>query len=239
MKKCKPNFRTNKFPGCGDVKPIFKYGGCQSCIIKWTQETEDGAEWLRKQTAYKYKKNKAVSDREERKKKKEMRIEMMSTSEYWSNIFQPKFNELIRIIDKGSGCIATRRTTGQMQAGHYIHAGANKTLSINAHNVFLQSMESNHFQSGDVLKYQDGLRLVFGDNYFNFIESLKRCPALHLTKIELMESHEVVMRLRKEYKDEKYEFLSPLERIEMRNDINSKIGLYPEEFVVYYTDKKY
>ena len=209
MKKCKPNFRMNKFPGCGEVKHIFKYGSCQSCFIKWTQETEEGGAWLQKQTAYKMKKNEREKRVEKKKIDRKMKIELMTTSEYWSNVFQPKFNELIRIIDKGCGCIATRRTTGQMQAGHYIHAGVNKTISINAHNIFLQSMESNHYRSGDVIKYQDGIKIVFGENYFNFVEGLKKCPALHLTKIELMEAYEIVLRLRREYKKKNTSFLAP------------------------------
>lgn len=239
MKTCKPNYRTQYFEGCGEEKQIFKYGACQSCFIKWATTTEDGKKWHAKQTAYKMRDNEKKERVKSRAEKREMKIQLMSTSKYWSDVFQPKFNELIRIIDKGSGCIATRRTTGQMQAGHYVHAGVNKTISINAHNIFLQSMESNHFQSGDILKYQDGLKIMFGENYFNFIQRLKRCPALHLTKIELIDYYKIVLRLRRDYKKENYEFLSPLERIEMRNDINLKLGIYPKEFLVYDSTIKY
>lgn len=239
MKQCKPNYRMNKFSGCGKTKTIFKYGSCQSCFINWTQKTEDGKAWLEKNRIKKFKENQKNKRVEQKKLDRKMKIDLMSTSQYWSDVFQPKFNELIRIVDKGCGCIATRRTTGQMQAGHYIHAGVNKTISINAHNIFVQSMESNHFRSGDVIKYQDGIRTVFGENYFNFVESLKACPALHLTKIELMQAYEIILRLRREYKKEEYQFLSPLERIEMRNEINSELGLYPEEFTVYLTTKTY
>lgn len=239
MKICKPNFRMNKFPGCGEEKFIFKYGACQECFIKWATTTEDGKAWHKKQTAYKMQQNQKEKSREQKAKDRELRIQLMTNTEYWSNVFQPRFNELIRLIDKGCGCVATRRTTGKMEAGHYIHAGVNKTISINAHNIFLQSMESNHFRSGDVLKYQDGIRVIFGENYFNFIESLKRCPALHLTKIELIERYDEVLRLRRLYRDAKLQFLSPLERIEMRNEINESLGLYPEEFSIYSPNKNY
>ena len=233
MKACKPNYRMNKFTGCGEVKPILRYGSCQQCFIKWVNDTPEGKAWFEKNRVKKFKENQKEKRVEQKKIDRKMRIEMMSTSEYWSKVFQPKFNELIRIIDKGSGCIATRRTTGQMQSGHYIHAGSNKTISINAHNIFLQSMESNHFQSGDILKYQDGLINTFGEDYFEFVQSLKKCPSLHLTKIELMEAYEKVLKLRLDLKKQELQFLSPLERIEMRNLVNETLCLYPKEFSSY------
>ena len=227
------------FQGCGKEKPIFKYGACQKCFISWTMETENGKEWLEKNRLRKFKQNQREKTKEKRKKDRQMKIELMSTSQYWSNVFQIKFNEVIRIIDNGCGCICTRRTDGKMNAGHYVHAGVNKTISINAHNAFQQSMESNHYQSGDLLKYQDGIKNIFGTNYFNFVESLRKCPALHISKIELMEANKKLNEFKKELKHQEIFQLKSNERIELRNDLNQYLGLYPYEFMNYEPNKIY
>lgn len=233
-KPCKGNYRVNKFKGCGTTAPTKRtYGLCPQCLYSWSNETTEGKEWFEKQLAFKLQKNQKEKEREERKQTRQMKIDLMSTSEYWSNVFQPRFNDVIRLIDKGSGCIATNRTTGKMDAGHYYHAGSNKTLSINAHNIFLQSWESNNFQSGDLIKYQDGLIRVFGEEYFEFINSLKKCPSLHLSKIELIEKYDSVLKLRLGYKKQNLQFLTPMERIELRNEVNETLGLYPKEFLTF------
>jgi hypothetical protein len=239
MKKCKPNYRMNKFPGCGELKTILRYGSCRSCFINWTQETEEGSEWLKKQTAYRFKKNQSEKKKEDREKDREMRVHLMSTSKYWAKVFQPKFNDTIRVIDKGSGCIVSNSTLGKQAAGHYFSVGSNKSLSLNAHNVFLQSFQSNGWRGGEPIQYRNGIYRVFGENYGRFTDKLPQCPALNLTKIELIEYRVKLMKIYNEYKSEEYFQLSPLERIEMRNDLNSELGIYPEEFSIYYTNKIY
>lgn len=221
--------------GIRSYKHKYGYGIDCKCLAKWSLETKEGKQWLSKQTAYKLKKNQKEKRKQERKHTKRMKIDLMSTSEYWSKIFQPTFNQLIREVDKGCACIATGRTTGKPNAGHFFHAGHNKTLSINAHNIFLQSFESNHYQSGDVLKYEDGIIRVFGNEYMEFIKNLRKCPALHLTKIELMESIKTVRQLIKKYKAENISYAHPKIRIERRNEINETLNLYPKEFSFYET----
>ena len=166
-----------------------------------------------------------------------MKIELMSTSEYWSKVFQLRFNELIRLVDNGNGCICTNSTLGKMNAGHFYSVGSNKTLSLNAHNVHIQSEHSNSFKGGQPLEYRDGIKRVFGEEYLDFMENLKRCPALNITKIELMERYETVLRLKREFKAGEYFCLSPMERIEMRNHINKELGLYPDDFSEFDTTK--
>lgn len=236
MKKlnCKGIGKAKGFDGCGETSQNRRYGLCQNCLRTWATTTDNGKEWLEQQTAWKMKKEEKSIKKEQRKKDREMKIHLMSTSKYWSEVFQPRFNEVIRLIDNGCGCICTGRTTGKQNAGHYIHAGKNKTLSVNAHNLFLQSFESNHYQSGDVLKFQDGLKNTFGEEYFEFIESLKKCPPLHLSKIELQEAYSKLSKFRKELlEDDKPVFRLPGNRIHLRNRLNYILGLYPDEFSIY------
>jgi hypothetical protein len=236
MKKCKSCGTELPFTirnGMRNYKHKYGYGIECKCLAKWSLSTKEGKEWLATQTAYKLKNNQKEKRKEQRKKDRRIKIELMSTSEYWSKIFQPKFNQLIREVDKACACIATGRTTGKPNAGHFYHAGHNKTLSINAHNIFLQSFESNHYQSGDVLKYEEGVIRTFGGDYMEFIKNLRKCPALHLTKIELMDSIKKVNQLIKKYRKENVTYAHPKIRMQRRNEINETLDLYPEEFSIY------
>lgn len=234
MKKCKPNFRMNHFEGCGEEKPIFKYGSCQKCFIKWTQETEEGGAWLKKMTIQKVKKDKAEKSRLANVEKKRQRIEMMSNVEYWSKILQPNINLVARLIDQGNPCIATEKF-GKMNGGHYISVGANRTTSLNLHNIHIQSFQSNHFQSGDIIKYQAGLQRVYGEDYYQFVESLRRTPSLNITKIEMKEYNSIARKAISILRDDFNKDLirSPAQRIKMRNMINEELGIYDKEFTTF------
>lgn len=239
MKKCKGINKAKGFDGCGKPSQQRQYGLCISCLRQWSISTEEGKKWLKKQTAWKMKKNEKESKKEQRKKDREMKIQLMSTSEYWSNVFQPRFNEIIRIIDNGNGCICTNSTLGKLNAGHYFSVGSNKSLSINLHNVHIQSEHSNSYKGGEPLKYRDGIKRVFGENYLNFMDSLKKCPSLNITKIELIEAYDLLLETRRSLLANELYLLSPLERIELRNEINEILEFYPKEFSVYDPNKIY
>lgn len=239
MKKCKGNDKVDKFEGCGKPSENRTYGLCPKCLYKWSTETEKGKAWFKKRTSWKMKKNEKESKKEQRKKDREMKIQLMSTSEYWAKIFQKRFNEIIRIIDNGNGCICTNSTLGKQNAGHYFSVGSNKSLSLNLHNVHIQSEHSNSYKGGEPLKYRDGIKRVFGENYLNFMDSLKKCPSLNITKIELIEAYDLLLETRRNLLANELYLLSPLERIELRNEINEILEFYPKEFSVYDPNKIY
>lgn len=233
MKPCKGNYRVNNFQGCGTNDGYNrKFGLCPKCLYKWTQESSLGKEWFNKQTAFKQAKNNRKKSVEKTKQTRQMKIDLMSNTEYWSKELQPKINLIARLIDHGHPCIATGNF-GKMAGGHYVSVGSNRTLSLNLHNIFIQSFASNSFKGGDTLKYQIGLKNTFGEDYFNFIESLPQCPSLNITKIEMIEYRETAMEIIKDLKNDDKSIRTPNERIELRNKVNQELGIYEKQFSFY------
>lgn len=181
-------------------------------------------------------KNKANKEKEQKRKnteeKKRMNIDIMSTDKYRSKILQPVINEIARLVDFGQACIATEKYEGKMAGGHFVAVGANRTICLNLHNIFIQSFHSNSWKGGDNLKYREGIKRVFGIEYLNFMENLQSHPKLGLTKGQMIEIHENACKIRSKLrKNEKIR--SPKERIELRNQINIELGIYQEEYCIF------
>lgn len=236
MKKinCKGIGKAKSFEGCGVPSGIRRYGLCPQCLRTWATETEQGKQWLAKQTAYKMRKKDKEDKKVEREKKAKMKIDLMSNTKYWSQVLQPKINLLARLIDHGHPCIATKNF-GKMNGGHYISVQANRSMSLNLHNIHIQSFESNHWKSGDTLKYQAGIRRVYGDQYLDFIDSMKRMPPLNITKIEMQEYAKRANYLIKIIKSNQ-KIRTPEERIMLRNSVNEDLGIYDQKYAHFEID---
>lgn len=227
-RQCKGQGLANKFKGCAELSNKRRYGLCPSCLYTWSKTTDEGIQWLERQKL-RVEKEKA---KEKRKEKKEQRYNNMSVSKYRSNILQPIFNEIARLIDYGSGCIATDITTGKMNGGHRWSVGANPTLSLNLHNIHLQSFHSNHWKSGDETRYDEGLENRYGIYYKDFVYLIRQCPPLHLTKDDLREIAPKARKIRNQLRKELKVYTSK-ERIELRNKYNDELGIYPNEFSIF------
>ncbi len=180
-------------------------------------------------------KNKSAKEKEQKRKgieeKKRMTVDLMSDDKYRSTVLQPVINEIARLIDFGQPCIATENY-GKENGGHYISVGANRTICLNLHNIHIQSFESNHWKSGDTLKYQGGIRKVYGEDYLAYMDSLQKHPPIQLRKNFMIEIYENACKIRlKLRKNEKLR--NPNERIELRNAINIELGIYQEEYCIF------
>ncbi len=219
-KKCKGIGKAVEY-GCG--KEVIKRvnGLCQSCYGKFvsndTGKIQRSIEKARK-----------IRDAAEKRIQRERKVELMSTTAYWSKVVQPVINEIARLIDKGLPCISSGNFPDVAHGGHYISVGANRTLSLNLHNIHLQSVESNHFKGGDMLRYREGLINRYGIKYVEFIEGLKKCPVLSLSKKDLMTIHDKAKKVRNTLKNG--EFATFESRISARNIVNDILGIYPMEF---------
>ncbi len=78
--------------------------------------------------------------------------------------------------------MATGNFEGKMAGGHYTSVGSNRTICLNIHNIFIQSFASNSWNGGDDKRYREGLINTFGEDYLDFVESLKRHKPLHFKK---------------------------------------------------------
>lgn len=214
--------------GCGKPSTKRKFGLCPACLWEWMCTNDNGKVWRETQFLPRVKKK---TEREVKKRNREQKektkIELMSSDKYRAKYVQPIINKIARQIDYGHPCIATGNF-GKMNGGHYISVGANRTTCVNLHNIFIQSFESNHHRSGDTLKYQRGLREVFGQKYFDFIESLKGTPPINFTKqdfIELKERAKYVL----ETIEKDLKIRTPLERIRLRDWSNRRLTVYNDE----------
>jgi len=157
-------------------------------------------------------------------KSKEKKRELMTLGE-WKGVLQPIINAIARKIDYGQPCIATGLFYGKVNGGHYVAVGANASLRFNLHNIHIQSEHSNSFKGGDNLRYQDGLKQVYGIEYFEYVDSL-RMRYKHIG-LSIEDIKRIIPIARKILRDlPENEIYTPLDRIRLRTEINQKLGIY-------------
>ena len=228
VKNCKGQNKASGFEGCGRQVHVFKrkFGLCPSCLYDWMTETTEGLKYKEKQFLPKVSKNLKHT---KQKEKTQAKRELMSVDKYRAKVLQPVINEIARLIDYDCPCIATGNYNGKMAGGHYHSVGSNRTLALNLHNIHIQSFHSNSWKGGDDKRYQEGLKEVYSNSYFEFVESLKGQSALHLTKPDLVAIYKKSLKVRAELK-RGLEYREPRQRIFLRNLVNKRLGIYDEQF---------
>jgi len=167
------------------------------------------------------------------KEKKKRLIYLESVSGVQSKYIQPKVNELVRIIDNGLPCIATGNF-GKMAAGHYYHAGGHSQIRFNLHNIHIQSFQSNSFKSGDALNYRQGIINTYGEDYIQFMESLKQTPINDHTKAFYLELNNKLIEVKKWLKVQvNGQMQDVANRIQLRNEVNLLLGIYDREYCIF------
>jgi hypothetical protein len=145
---------------------------------------------------------------------------------------QNKVQEIARLIDHHLPCLA-RGKFGQMHGGHIYSKGSSPNCKFNLHNIHRQSAQSNHWQNDDYL-LREGLKKEYGDEYFEFILSLRNTAVVKYSNKEYEDFYKMACKiatsLRNNINDEPY---SLIERIELRNDINKTLGIYDNRFLVF------
>ena len=159
--------------------------------------------------------------------KKEHQIEKnnIKTLAKWKGTLQPLINQIARLIDLGQPCIATGSYNGKMNGGHCIAVGANSTLRFNLHNIHIQSVHSNSYKGGDNIRYKQGIELIYGKEYLDYINSLQSCSTVNLTILDIQTIMPIVKAIIRELKA-KEGIYEPDERIALRNEFNKQIGIY-------------
>ena len=217
-KNCK-GLNKAKGYGCGELSLYRTYGLCQNCYHDWLRNTPEGQEKLYKQ-AISYVKEIRKDKKAEKQRKK---VEILSVDNYRKAYIQPKINKAIRLIDYGCPCIATGAIDGKFDAGHRISVGSNRTIALNAHNIFIQSVHSNRHKHGDSRRFDEGLKNTFGEEYFDFVCSLKSIQPLKLGKSRLIEINQILIDFLKELEPKKR---NKVERIMMRDELNKTLSIY-------------
>ena len=174
--------------------------------------------------------NKAIETEKKKQKKqwaeekKQIKEKIKTLSDYLKGL-EKEVNTIVRLIDKGCGCICTGSKSGKKNAGHYRSVGSHPTLRFHLDNIHLQSEYSNTYLSGDILKYQKGLRTVYGIKYLEYVDSLALLPPLKLSKDEVKQKIVIAKQIVKELKaiDSTY---NALERMNLRKEYNERLGIY-------------
>lgn len=163
---------------------------------------------------------KIKKDKAETKKLKETLL----THKDYLKILQTKINHLVRLIDYGLPCISCGGN-GKPQAGHLHSTQSKPELRFNLHNIHIQDYRCNVELSANIIGYIDGLKKIYGLEYKEYVETQIRLdyPTIKLSVEELKEKTKIVSQIIKDFKPQ---IISPLKRIELRTELNKKIGIY-------------
>lgn len=216
-KKCKGTGKATG-QGCGDKKPIHKFGLCLACFKGWLFGTDEGKIYLNSIQIKARKDVQTQSKQAFKQKKEETR-----TKSYFEKILQGEINQIVRLIDADKGCISCdhgwhSKATRQFHAGHRISVGANDTLRFNVYNIYKQCSICNNFKSANEREYDKGLIKYYGLSMLEYVRILPvQFPSLHLSKEELKEAIIKARRIKKEILEGKDY---------TRQQINDQIGIY-------------
>ena len=168
-------------------------------------------------------KKKVLQAKREKAKWKREGLDKLKSKRTWEDELQKEINQIVRLID-GKFRIDGART-GKIDAGHYVARGSNATIRYNLHNIHNQSVHSNRWKSGDTIKYQDGLKKTYGLEYFEMVESLRQTPPIKLSIETIREKISIAKAIVRELKELANNY-DAKERIELRNELNMRIGIY-------------
>lgn len=218
-KKCKGNYRSGNYKGCGELKYIHMYGLCIYCFRSWCHSTELGSEYIRKNLIPKAKKDVKAKKRKEFQQKKE---KLKSKSDYEKEL-QKIVNRLARLIDEGKSCISCDHGnngvfTRQKHGSHYYSVGSNPTLRFNLHNIHMSCSICNNYKHGNLLNYDIGIKQRYSEDYLKYMQSLKKeFKVLNLHIYQLKEAIVKAKKVEKEIKQGK---------TFTRDEINKTLGIY-------------
>ena len=218
-KNCK-GINLAKGYGCG--KDTFKrtYGLCPSCLYDFYTNNENGKVIFEKRKL-------KVKTTKEKAFKSDLREKLKTLSEYAKEL-QKEVNTIVRLIDKGGCCISTLKPLNdKFDAGHMYSVGSNPALRFHLDNIHAQSVYANQYLSGDQINYLNGLSHFYGEEYKDYVLSLKsRYKVLKLDKEDYKEKIQIAKEIVKELKSIDRECYSRLDRLTIRKEFNQRLGIY-------------
>lgn len=225
-KKCKGQAKAHGWSkACGKkvLANTRKYGLCRSCFKLWATSTKEGDQFIKKMAI-------KAKVHVERKTKKEEREKKLSEVDYGSRL-QERINEIVRLLDRGMCCMARRVHSENMHAGHIFSRGAESSMRYNLHNIHRQSAKSNWYSNEDG-ELRDGLKGEYGEAYYEFLSEMRRMPTLKYTNEDYRVFNSIANKIAREIRLEGKRYTAK-ERIEMRNTINLRLGIYAEEYCLF------
>jgi hypothetical protein len=108
--------------------------------------------------------------------------------------------------------------------------GREKQMRFNLHNIHRQSAQSNNWENDDV-NFRKGIINEYGQQYFDFIESLKQTPQPKYSEIEYMEFYKKACKAANRLKRSGRNY-NVAERLILRSGINLEIGIYEKKYCI-------
>ena len=198
---------------------------CKECLIVFTPQRPLQSVCSPKCAIAHNKMLEAKKEKKEWSKEKAVLKDKLKKLGDWKKDLQVEINTIVRLIDKGHPCISSNSLNGKMNAGHYVGVKAHDSIRYNLHNIHIQSEYSNSYLSGDTLRYQDGLRKVYGNDYFERVESLRATPLIKLSINDIVEKIATCREIVRELKKVDLSYPAKI-RIELRESLNKRIGIY-------------
>lgn len=199
---------------------------CRICPDKFTPvnhmqiccSTKCAIEYAKSKTVLKEKKN-------WREQKAVLKEKLKGVKEYKVDL-QKEINTICRILDKGAGCISCGNQ-GTPQAGHYHTTQAHGTIRYNLHNLHTQCYSCNCEKAGNIHAYDLGLIDRYGKEYWELVkfELTSKYPYISFKEAFLREKIPIARQIVKELQKADLTY-PPKIRIEMRESLNKRIGIY-------------
>lgn len=164
-------------------------------------------------------------EKEWKTEKKDLKERLKTHSDHLKDL-EKVINRLIRIIDKGHSCISCNGTRPD-QAGHLHSVGSSPELRFNLENIWNQDAHCNKHKHGNLLKYLDGIKRLYGEEYEDYLlhELPLKYKSLKLSVPEIQDAVKKVKEIIKELEKLDLTYTIKQRRL-LRVKYNKIIGIY-------------
>lgn len=162
------------------------------------------------------------------KEKAERKEAIMKPSE-WEKILQDQTNHISRLLDRGCNCISCKPETPiqKIFGGHLHSVGSNYSLRYNLHNIHRQCFSCNGKKGGQPILYLEGIVREYGQEYADYIHyDIKRKYTYLGLTVETIKEKILIAKLIKKELIELGNTYDAKERVQLRYDLNKRIGIY-------------
>lgn len=166
-------------------------------------------------------KKKIQNDWNERK-----RVYKESKTDYFK-LLQTEINKIARLIDYNQLCISCQKVPKKINGCHFLSVGGHKSLRYNLFNIYAGCEKCNSELGGNVHGFDNGLILVFGKEFWEYLkfQFLQDFPLLQIRETEVKEKLKIARQIVKELESDLIKRNSD-ERLKMRKICNERLAIY-------------
>lgn len=162
----------------------------------------------------------------EKKWNERKRVYKESKTDYF-DLLQKEINKIARYIDHDQLCISCQKIPKKKNGCHFKSVGGHENIRYNLLNIYLGCERCNKELGGNVHGYDDGLILVFGKEFWEYLkfQFLQDFHLLQIRETEVKEKLKIARQIVKEL-EQNLAKRSSQERLEMRKICNERLGIY-------------